>query len=201
MWKVQLRPASREDVPALMVLVTRASATMAYTLWESVAEGQDPFAFGMAQIGLDEGRGSYRNATMAMDGDGILLGGMITYPVDDAMVSPAEWEGAHETLAPISELVRGAHGALYVDSIAVFPEAEGRGAGRALLKAAFNEARARHGGRTALVVAESNHRAVRLYQKLGFRVMDRRPIIPWPHCPFDGDWLLMVRHKRGHRRR
>lgn len=62
-------------------------------------------------------------------------------------------------------------GRLY--SILVDPRAAGRGIGRALLAAAEKAARARNAAAMRLEVNERNRRAIRLYEKAGYRRFGR----------------------------
>jgi ribosomal protein S18 acetylase RimI-like enzyme len=58
----------------------------------------------------------------------------------------------------------------HVTGLAVDPEFEGRGAGRALMHALIELARERGGRRMTLRVFAPNERARRLYERLGFEV-------------------------------
>ena len=58
----------------------------------------------------------------------------------------------------------------HVTGLAVDPQFEGRGAGRALMEALIEEARARGGRRVTLRVFSPNERAQRLYERLGFEL-------------------------------
>lgn len=58
----------------------------------------------------------------------------------------------------------------HVTGLAVDPEFEGRGAGRALMGALIDLARERGGRRITLRVFAPNERARRLYERLGFEV-------------------------------
>jgi ribosomal protein S18 acetylase RimI-like enzyme len=57
-----------------------------------------------------------------------------------------------------------------ITGLAVHPDAQGRGAGRALLEAIAAAARERGGRRLTLRVFAPNERARRLYERAGFRV-------------------------------
>lgn len=68
----------------------------------------------------------------------------------------------HPTPLPTSDHVWHCFG------LGVDPDYEGRGAGRALMLALMEEARARGGLRMTLRVFSTNERALRLYESLGF---------------------------------
>jgi ribosomal protein S18 acetylase RimI-like enzyme len=68
-----------------------------------------------------------------------------------------------------TELAASAH-VWHVTGLAVDPEFEGRGAGRALMEALMGLARERGGRRMTLRVFAPNERARRLYERLGFEV-------------------------------
>jgi len=70
----------------------------------------------------------------------------------------------HPTPLPASDHV------WHVTGLAVDPEYEGRGAGRALVEALVEEARSRGGRRITLRVFAPNERARRLYERCGFEV-------------------------------
>jgi ribosomal protein S18 acetylase RimI-like enzyme len=70
----------------------------------------------------------------------------------------------HPTELPASDHV------WYVSGLAVDPECEGRGTGRALMEGLIALARERGGRRMTLRVFGPNERARRLYERLGFEV-------------------------------
>jgi ribosomal protein S18 acetylase RimI-like enzyme len=45
----------------------------------------------------------------------------------------------------------------------------------------------------SLLVFEQNRRAVALYHRLGYREVDRRPVVPHPLIHHTGDVILMVK--------
>ncbi|HNS87854.1 MAG TPA: GNAT family N-acetyltransferase [Parvularculaceae bacterium] len=71
-------------------------------------------------------------------------------------------------------LFRKGSGLARLYSIAVDPDARGRGVANALLAAAARRARARGADRLRLEVRPSNKPAVTLYERAGFAVFDRK---------------------------
>ena len=93
----------------------------------------------------------------------------------------------HPTPLPASEHVWEVFG------LAVDPQFEGRGAGRALMEALIDEARARGGEKMTLRVFAPNERAQRLYESLGF---EREGLLKREFRIGDGEYvddILMAR--------
>lgn len=65
----------------------------------------------------------------------------------------------------------------YIKDLVVHPRAQGQGLGRALLLHSFKVFQQRREGYVDLKVREDNHRARRLYESVGMRVV-RRELIP-----------------------
>ncbi|RON09322.1 GNAT family N-acetyltransferase [Pseudomonas brassicacearum] len=65
----------------------------------------------------------------------------------------------------------------YIKHLVVHPRAQGQGLGRALLLHAFSVFQQRREGFVDLKVLEDNHRARRLYESAGMRVV-RRELVP-----------------------
>lgn len=130
---------------------------------------------------------------VARDG-GDLLGAMVL--TDSEHRSQAdEWAVARDVyglLAAVPRLILVAPldtkppaGCLYVDWIAVAPEARGRGVGSKLLAFAEDVAAQRDLPALALDVVDSNPRAQALYARLGFEVESTRSV--WPLS-----WLYQI---------
>ena len=47
--------------------------------------------------------------------------------------------------------------------------------------------------RSSIEVFEQNAGALRLYQRLGYRIVERRAVIPHPCHPYDGEIVLLTR--------
>ena len=64
---------------------------------------------------------------------------------------------------------------IHINNVAVLPRYRGRGMGSGILRHVFAEAKQFGATRATLEVRASNDGALRLYEKLGFRVAGRRP--------------------------
>lgn len=65
-------------------------------------------------------------------------------------------------------------GELYIDCVAVLPDFRGKSIGSALLHAVVQKSRQMHLSNTGLLVDVHNEKALKLYQKVGFVVKERK---------------------------
>ncbi len=95
-------------------------------------------------------------------------------------------------LKPYSELED--YGSLYLSGVAVVEQHRNAGIGMALMEAVNQRAKDLSLPRISLICFERNESAMRLYQRLGFRELDRRVVIPHPTLHYhDGDAVLLAR--------
>ena len=176
---VTIRPAARADAMDLVAFVDMAGEGFASYCWSTMAEaGQSPIEIGRQRALRNTGSFSWQNAHIA-EADGEAAGALIGYVIDDP-VDPADIARTPELMLPLAELEAEAPGHWYVNVLAVHPEFRRHGVGAALLAhadALGGEAGAKG---MAIIVASENDRAVRLYEKVGYRQVARRPLIPFP---------------------
>ncbi|NGP53515.1 GNAT family N-acetyltransferase [Thioalkalivibrio sp. XN8] len=191
----RLRKAAPADGPVLAELLNAAGEGLPLHLWSLMAgPGEDPMAVGARRAAGTEGGFSHRHAHVAMV-DERVAGMLLGYPLPD----PCDTSGlaaAPPVVRPLLELEARAPGSWYVNAVAALPQFRGRGVGTFLMNIAEFLARAAGAPATSLVVAEDNAGAMRLYQRLGYEVLDRRPVARFPGCHHTGDWLLMCKNLR-----
>lgn len=125
----------------------------------------------------DDTQYSYLNTLLAVDDAQRRLGAVIGY--DGALLHELRThmiEAAGRMLdLNFTELQDETEpGEYYLDTLAVIPEARGRGVGAALLKAGAERAR-RVGKPAGLLVDKTNPKARALYERTGFRKVNDRP--------------------------
>ncbi|MCB1489679.1 MAG: GNAT family N-acetyltransferase [Bauldia sp.] len=187
-----VRPARFQDATHLAALVDIAGEGLATYFWGQMAGiGQSPFEIGRIRAQRDEGAFTWRNAHVA-EVDGEVAGALIGYRIaDDA--ADEDLSEMSEIVRPLAELEALAPGHWYVNVLAVFPEFRGRGIGTVLLARADEIGRRDAPAGMAIIVAGDNEGAVRLYQKVGYRIVARRPVFPFPGNRRGGDWLLLTK--------
>jgi len=187
-----IRPAGLRDATHLAALVDIAGEGFASYFWNGMTEaGQSPFEIGRTRARRDEGAFTWRNAHIA-EVDGDVAGALVGYRIPDT-ADPAHFKELPPIVRPLAELEAEAAGHWYVNVLAVFPEYRGKGIGAALLHHADLIGKAVAPAGMALIVASQNEGAVRLYERSGYRVVSRRPVVPFPGYKRGGDWLLLTK--------
>jgi ribosomal protein S18 acetylase RimI-like enzyme len=192
---ITLRKATPADGPVLAELLNAAGEGLPRYLWAQQAEpGEDPMAFGARRAAGTEGGFSHAHAHMSLVGGevaGMLLGYLLPDPYDASGLAQAP-----ATVRPLLELEARVPGSWYVNAVAVLPRFRGRGVGTFLMNIAEFLAHAAGGPATSLIVAAENAGAMRLYSRLGYEPLARRPVTPFPGCAHAGDWVLMLKPLR-----
>ncbi|HEX6102921.1 MAG TPA: GNAT family N-acetyltransferase [Alphaproteobacteria bacterium] len=193
--KTHYRPARPQDASAVAELFALAGHGIAEYLWSLQArEGQSPIEVGTERAAREGANFSWRNAILAeRDGEavGMLLGYVLPEP------PPAGDASLHHlppVLRPFVALEHRAAGTFYINGLAVRPEHRGNGIGSKLLYKSRQRALDAGTARVTVEVFEQNEGALRLYQRQGFRILDRRPAVPHPCHPYSGDILLLVQN-------
>lgn len=184
-----LRPATVADAPALRRVFELASEGLAPWVWaQSAGPGAEA-----GMIGLERMRDKINNAApgtcLVAELDGTVAGGVISYDIG-ALPEPIA-PGTPPVFVPLIALENLAPQTHYVNALAVFPEFQGRGIGRRLLRAAATHAGANG---MSLIVEDHNHAALALYRSEWYEARALRPVIEAPGwtCPGQ-NWILMVR--------
>jgi ribosomal protein S18 acetylase RimI-like enzyme len=188
----RLRPARREDADILAQLTDYAGHGMPAYMWAQAAKpGESAFDVGRERFQREEANFSYRNAWV-IEVAGAVAAGLIGYrqpePYDLSFLDKLP-----EILRPLVRLEAEAPGSWYVNVVAVLPEQRGKGLGSLLLADAERRAHEVGARSLSLIAAEENAGAVRLYARLGYRELARRPVVPFPGFEYGGDWVLMAK--------
>ncbi len=185
------RAATKADSREIAELFRISSDGVADYVWSTLASeypGLTPIEIGARRYAGEEGRFSYKNCIMAERG-GEVIGVLCTFPIEKNEEKSSD-EPADPILEPYERLE--IPGSLYICSLAVFAEFRGTGLGTRMLSIAREQARERGLGVLSLLVFEQNAGAVRLYERDGFRVVDRAPVVPHDLIHHTGDVLLMA---------
>jgi ribosomal protein S18 acetylase RimI-like enzyme len=187
---VTFRAATAEDSRRIAELFSISSDGVVNYVWMTLAPeypGLEPIEIGAVRYASEEGNFSYTNCILA-DLDGEVIGQLCTYPVEASTEDPEE--PVDPVLEPYVRLE--IPGTLYISSLALFEGFRGMGLGTKLLSIARDQALKRDFDALSLLVFEQNAGAVKLYEREGFREVDRAAVVPHPLINHTGDVILMT---------
>ena len=187
------RPATPDDCRYIAELIAISSDGVALIEWTEEAdkvEGLSPIDVGARAYADPDGDYSYRNCVIA-ESNGRVAGALLTFAMDarETPAAPPPFDGS-DVYATYKYLE--APDTWYVCGVALYPEYRGQGLGTRFMELAKAQARDAGFDRISLVAFEQNTGSVRLYERLGYEVVDRAPIVPHPLIHYTGDALLMV---------
>ena len=163
----------------------------AYFWEQSKRPGQDVLDVGAEKAASEAENFSYRNMHLAVI-DGKIAGMLLAYRLPDQ----EDAEGLEELptfIRPLIELEQCVPGSFYINMLATYPEHRNKGVGRALMGIVDDLASTAGCTRLSIEVFEQNHGALRLYQRLGYTVVEKRSVIPHPCHPYTGDLVLLTK--------
>ncbi|MEM7695412.1 MAG: GNAT family N-acetyltransferase [Pseudomonadota bacterium] len=165
-----LRLARPDEGRAIAELINFAGEGLAEHVWRGLAEpGVDPWTVGEARAAKRAADGE----VVAIDEGSGLVAAMIGYPIETT--DPVE--ELPEMFRPLQALENLVVGTWYLNVLAAYPRARGRGLGAALIRHAEALAAAARLSGVSIIVADQNVGARRLYERLGYHELDRRPIV------------------------
>ena len=187
-----IRSAKAEDAEDLAKLIDIAGDGIPNWLWSKSADvGRTPLEIGAERARRTSGGFSFTNAHVAEHQDkvgGMLLGYPILEAPDD---NPDDLPAP---ISPFVELEKYSVGTWYINALAVFAEARGAGMGTSLMQKAEEQAQAVGLSKMSIQVYGQNHGAVRLYKRLGYRLVESAAVRLHPCQPYyTGDVLLLMK--------
>lgn len=185
------RPAARQDSRKIAEEFRIVSGGVAEYVWSTLAPeypGLTPIEIGARRYAGEEGDFSCKYCTVAQLG-GEVVGMLHAFPMESA----PEEEGDQD-VAPVLEPYARLEvpGSYYLSAMAVSPEHRGKGLGKRMLEIAREQARDRGCWQVSLLVFEQNEGAIELYERHGFRVVDRSPVVSHKLIRCTGEVLLMT---------
>jgi ribosomal protein S18 acetylase RimI-like enzyme len=187
---VTFRAATAEDSRRIAELFSISSDGVVDYVWTTLAPeypGLEPVEIGALRYAVEDGPFSYTNCVLA-EREGEVIGQLCTYPVEAS--AEEEEEPVDPILEPYARLE--IPGTLYISSLALFDGFRGKGLGTEMISIARDQARERGFDALSLLVFEQNTGAVKLYEREGFREVDRAAVVPHPLINHTGDVILMT---------
>ncbi len=162
-----------------------------YFLWQGMREGEESLLDVGERRARGEGSFSFRHARVCLLEER-LAAMCLAYRLPNHM-DLQKLGDFPSVVRPLVELESQAPGSWYINAVATFEKYRARGAAKALLADAFQQAKQRGCSYCSLIVSSENKPAHALYCALGFDPLATLPSEPLPGKASFGEWLLMVR--------
>ena len=189
---MQIRPATKEDVHAIARLALIAGEGIPAWFWaQSASPGQAIEDVGAARLLNESENFCYRNVHVA-ESEGAIAGMMLAYRLPDAE-DAEDLDELPDFVRPLVELEQCVPASFYINMIATFPEYRNRSIGTQLMAIVDNLAKKAGCTLSSIEVFDQNEGALRLYQRLGYTILDKRPVAPHECHPYDGQIVLLTR--------
>ena len=191
---IAFRPAASGDIPALARLHMMAAHGLFDALYGNTIPGLSTTEIYERVLARAEEFRSYKSITVATHAGGI-VGEVQMLPYDEMEKVPPDPLVPKDRLAlyqPFERLDALGAGSYYINILAVDPEFRSKGIGSRLVDLVRSRAIQEGFSKLSLHSFE-DPRAVALYQRLGFTVAGRSPLVQHEQLQFSGDLLLMMR--------
>lgn len=190
--KIKLRPAITADTRALAELLDMAGEGIPAFVWQKLAKtGETALDVGVQRAA--ERRGSFSHGpVIAAEFNGQIGGMLLGYRLPEPYVT-GNLQDYPEIVRPLVELEALAPGSWYVNAVAAFEYCRGKGIGSRLMAEAERLGKESGASRMSLIVANENSGARHLYEKLGYRPVATRAVVPFSGFAHGGDWVLMIK--------
>jgi ribosomal protein S18 acetylase RimI-like enzyme len=189
---IELRLATPSDTAAVVDFVLDAGGGLFEQMLEGVIPGVPLRDLVALSVSDEDSSLNFRNCLMAQQNDHV-VGMALAFPaVEFGMAGVALDVIPATRLDPIREIMSARiDGSYYLNSLAVVPDATGRGIARQLLETSAELGEALGFSDMSLQVWADNTRARGLYEGLGFTTQRELPAGDAPYLRYRGPMLLM----------
>jgi len=187
-----IRPADKPDVEDIARLALIAGEGIPAWFWkQSASNGQDIEQVGAEKLLSEQDNFSYRNVQVAVI-DNHIAGMMLAYRLPD--VDDAEdLDQFPAFIRPMVELEQCVPSSFYINMLATFSDYRNMSVGTKLMNRVDWLASDAGCTISSIEVFDQNEGALRLYQRLGYKIIEKRPVVPHSSHPYDGNLLLLTR--------
>ena len=192
---MEIRPATLPDTRVIAELALMAGEGIPAFFWaQSQRPGEDLIDVGARNAKSKTENFSYRNVHLALI-NGEVAGMMLSYRLPSTEEA-ADLGDFPEFIRPLIELEKCVPDSYYINMIATYPEFRNKGVGTALMERVDGLAKEAGCTLSSIEVFDENSGALRLYKRLGYRVIETRPVVAHPSHPYRGNIVLLVREVR-----
>jgi ribosomal protein S18 acetylase RimI-like enzyme len=187
-----IRKAEKSDVSEIARLALIAGEGIPAWFWKQAAKtGQRIEEVGAAKLLSERDNFSYRNVQVAIV-DNHIAGMILAY----RLPGTSEAENLDELpdfIRPMVELEQCVPSSFYINMLATFPEYRNMSIGTGLMNMVDKLATKAKCTLSSIEVFDENTGALRLYHRLGYTIIDKRPVVPHGCHPYKGYILLLTR--------
>ena len=189
---MHIRKAGESDVHDIARLALIAGEGIPAWFWAQTAKsGQPVEEVGAGRLLSEHENFSYRNVSIAQVDDNI-AGMMLAYRLPDAE-DAEDLDDLPAFIRPLVELEQCVPASLYINMIATFPEYRNLSIGTRLMGIVDSLAKDAGCSISSIEVFDQNEAALRLYQRLGYRILEQRRVVPHECHPYDSHIVLLTR--------
>jgi len=193
---MQTRQATKADCRAIAELALMAGEGIPAYFWEQSRQtGQEIEDVGAQNAASDTENFSWRNVQLAVNGNAV-AGMLLAYRLPDAEHA-GDLEEFPAFIRPLIELEQCVPGSFYINMLATYPEYRNQAVGTTLMGLADKLAANAGCSLLSVEVFAQNAGVLRLYQRLGYAIVDKRPVVPHPCHPYTGDVVLLTKPVSG----
>jgi ribosomal protein S18 acetylase RimI-like enzyme len=189
---IEIRKATKDDCLAIAELAMMAGEGIPAFFWEQSRQADERIeAVGARNAASETDNFSYRNAWLGMlDGD--IAGMLLAYRLPEAE-DAEDLEALPEFIRPLVELEHCVPGSFYINMLATYPKYRNRSVGTQLMGIVDELAAAADCTVSSIEVFSENTGALKLYERLGYRIIETRPAVPHPCHPHTEKIVLLTR--------
>lgn len=189
---MQIRPATKQDSRAIAELALIAGEGIPAYFWQQEQQPDEELLDVGARNALSETENfSYRNVQLAVV-NGVTAGMMLAYRLP-CFEEAEDIKQYPEFIRPLIELEHCVPDSYYINMLAAYPDFRNQGVGSTLMASVDRLAQQEKCALTSLEVFKQNRGAMRLYQRLGYRIIEERAVMAHPSHPYSGEIALMIR--------
>jgi len=187
-WSITYRPAVKQDARRIAELYSLASDGISDYIWSKQARpGDNLLDIGQKRYERRNTAFSYENCLVAEVEGGNVVAVLLAYEMQEDF----DYVEDDPVLKPFWLLEEP--NSFNIAGLAVEASWRRRGIARILMQMAEEKCREKKMPALSLIVLEGNTIAHGFYQRLGYREVMRKPIVPHPLIHYTGDALLLVK--------
>ena len=190
---MQIRKAVKSDAKDIAKLALIAGEGIPAYFWAQSAKQEQPIeAVGAARLLSEKDNFSYRNVHVAVIDDNVAAM-ILAYRLPDAD-NAEDLDELPEFIRPLVELEQCVPASFYINMIATYPQYRNMSIGTKLMSIVDRLASDAGCSISSIEVFDQNEGALRLYQRLGYKIIEKRQVVPHTCHLYDGHILLLTHH-------